>query len=73
MSERIDLLGCPFDSITENEAVELVFLPDVGGEGDDLGVVRLFQPRQDDGGIETAGIGKHDFRFGHRECGPPCR
>lgn len=25
MSDRIDLLGCPFDSITENETVELVF------------------------------------------------
>lgn len=25
MSERIDLLGCPFDSITEDETVELVF------------------------------------------------
>lgn len=25
MSERIDLLGCPFDAITENDTVELVF------------------------------------------------
>jgi len=25
MTERIDLLGCPFDSITEDETVELVF------------------------------------------------
>ena len=37
------------------QPVQLVALPDVGGDGNDLGiVVVLLQPRNDDRGIQTA-------------------
>ena len=41
--------------------LQLLALPEVGGEGDDLASVPLLQPLQDDGGIEAAGVGEHDF------------
>ena len=45
---------------------EFLALADVGGEGHDLAVVSLLQPREDDGGVETAGICQNDFLdFGH--------
>ena len=36
------------------EAVEFFLLPDVGAERDDLRVILLLEPCQDDGGIEPA-------------------
>ena len=47
--------------------LELLALANVGGEGDDLAVLLDLQPAQDDGGVETAGVGQHDllcFRHG---------
>ncbi len=41
---------------------EFVALADIGAAGDDFAaVVMLLEPRNDDGGIETAGIGQNDF------------
>mgnify|MGYP003337133156 CR=1 FL=1 len=39
---------------------EILALPEVGGEGDDLAIVGLLEPLQDDGGVEAAGIGQDD-------------
>ena len=36
-------------------------LADVGGEGHDFAAVGVLQPFQDDGGVEAAGVGEHDF------------
>ncbi len=36
-------------------------LAEIGGEGDDLAAVFGLKPFQDDRGVETAGIGQHDF------------
>ena len=33
------------------EAAQFLFLADVGGEGDDFGVIRLTEPFQDDGRV----------------------
>ena len=44
------------------QAVQLVPLPHIGGDRDDLRViVILLQPGDDDGCIQAAGIGQHDF------------
>ena len=44
------------------QPLQLVGLPDVAGHRDDLGVVIvLLQPGDDDGRIQAAGIGEHDF------------
>ena len=44
------------------QALQFVCLTDVTGHGDDLAVVVvLFQPRDDDGGIQTARVGEHDL------------
>jgi hypothetical protein len=48
-------------------------LSQVGCEGDDLAVVRLLQPLEDDGGVEAARVGQHDLvdlRLG-RACNDP--
>jgi len=43
------------------DATELVStLADVGSDADDASVVVLAEPRHDDGGVETAGIGEDD-------------
>ena len=43
---------------------QLGVLADVAGDADDLAViVMLLQPRDDDRGIEAAGVGKYDFFF----------
>ena len=42
-------------------AVQVVFLPDVGGHGDHLAAVIDLQPLEDDGGVQPAGIGEHHF------------
>ena len=45
-------------------------LPHIAAHGNDFAVVIvLFQPRDDNGGIQTAGICQHDlFDLGHRNC-----
>src|SRR6267378_8428997 len=46
-----------------NEAVELAEpLPDVGGEADDARAMRIAQPGNDGGGVESARIGEDDER-----------
>ena len=41
---------------------EVVALTDIAGDGDDLAVVVVFfQPGNDDGGIQTAGVCQNDF------------
>ena len=41
--------------------VQLIALAQVGGERHHLAAVGILQPAQDDGGIEAARIGEHDF------------
>ena len=41
--------------------LQLLPLTEVGGEGDDFAAVFRLQPFQDDGGIETAGVGENHF------------
>ena len=41
--------------------LEFFALADVGRERDDFGVVVVLQPLQDDGGVEAARVGEHDF------------
>ena len=41
--------------------LELLALADVGGKRDDLALVDILQPFEDDGGIQAAGVGQHDF------------
>ena len=44
------------------QTVQFVALTHVGGHGDDLGVIVVFlQPGDDNRGIQTAGISKHNF------------
>ena len=44
------------------QAIQLVSLTDVAGHGDDFGIAIIFlQPGNDDGSIQTAGIGKNNF------------
>ncbi len=48
--------------------LQLLALPEIGGEGDDLAPIGRLQPLEDDGGVEPAGIGEDDFldfRLGH--------
>ena len=40
---------------------QFLALAEIGGEGHDLAAVGRLQPLQDDGGVEAAGIGQHDF------------
>ena len=44
--------------------LHLLSLADVGGEGDDLRVVAVLKPAQDDRGVEPAGVGEHDLLDG---------
>jgi hypothetical protein len=48
--------------------LQLLALAEIGGEGDDLAIVGLPQPFEDDAGVEAAGKGKHDAAngFAHR-------
>src|SRR5579885_1127320 len=41
--------------------LQLLPLPQVGGEGDHLAAIGRLQPFQDHGGVEPAGIGEHDL------------
>ena len=49
------------------DAVEIVFLAEVGGDGDDFIAVFDDEPLEDDGGIETAGICEDDLLVSHAE------
>ena len=41
--------------------LQLLPLAEIGGEGDHLAAISGLQPLQDDGGVQAARIGKHDF------------
>ena len=41
--------------------LKLLALADVGGEGDDLAAVLVLQPLEDDRGVESTGVGQHNF------------
>ena len=41
--------------------LELLALPEVGGEGHHLAAVAVLEPSQDDGGVEPARVGEHDL------------
>ncbi len=45
---------------------QLLALAEVGGEGHHLAAVGLHQPFQDDGGVESAGVGEHDLLGGRQ-------
>src|ERR1043166_7841886 len=45
------------------EAVKFLFLPDVGAEGDHLGVVFFFDPREQHRSVETARVSQHNFHI----------
>src|SRR5439155_20223411 len=45
------------------EPFEFLLLADVGTEGDDLGGIGSLEPREDDRGIEPAGICQNDFHI----------
>ena len=54
------------------QTVQLAALAHVGGDGDDLGVIIvLLQPGDDDGSIQTAGIGEHYFFHFSHDVFPP--
>jgi hypothetical protein len=55
---RAGLFGLGF------EAMEFVLLPDVGAEGNHLGVIFFFDPREQHRGIEAAGICENNFHKG---------
>ena len=42
-------------------AVQVVFLPHVGGHGDHFAAVVHLKPLEDNGGVQPAGIGEHHF------------
>ena len=58
---HIQLGGAGFQSLLL-QPLQLVGLAHIAGDGDDLGVVVvLLQPGNDDGCIQTAGVGEDDF------------
>ena len=54
------------------QAFQLTLLPHIAAHGNDFAVVIvLFQLRDDNGSIQTAGVGQHDlFDLRHRNCLP---
>jgi hypothetical protein len=46
------------------EAAHLLALAEVGAEGDDLRLVVLDEPPEDDARVEAAGVGEHDLLHG---------
>ena len=44
-----------------HDRFDIISLPDIADHGNHIVVVILFQPRNDDGGIESTGIGENDF------------
>ena len=71
-AEHFGFRACRFNLFT---------LADIGGEGDNFGVILILQPAQNNRGIEPARIGEDDFfdvilfhgRCDSRSCGPPQR
>ena len=63
-------LGCATCLRTLLQTVQLTLLSHIAAHGNDFAVVIvLFQPRDDDGRIQTAGICQHDlFDLRHRNC-----
>jgi hypothetical protein len=58
----IDVLGLDAQHLgLLARGTQFLALAEVGGEGHDLAAIGLLQPLQDDGGVEAAGIGQHDF------------
>ena len=47
------------------QTIQLFFLADIGGKGDDLSVVVIFEPADQDRGVEAARIGEDDFHAGN--------
>lgn len=45
------------------QAFQFVVLTDVGAKGDDFGIIGFFDPGEQDGGVEAAGISEDDFLF----------
>src|SRR5262249_42234033 len=44
-----------------HDCIDVVALTDVGDHSDHLAVVVLFQPGNDDGGIQPSGVGQYNF------------
>ncbi|VXC69819.1 hypothetical protein SPHINGOAX6_40046 [Sphingomonas sp. AX6] len=58
----IDVLGLhPHHLGLGARGLQLLALPQIGGEGDDLAVIILLEPFQDDAGVEPARIGEDDL------------
>ena len=53
--------GTPISSALAWAGSTFFTLTEVGGERDDLGAVRLLEPTQDDGGVETTAVGEYDL------------
>src|SRR5262249_29165051 len=53
-----------------DDGIEIIALADVADERDDVIGIVLLQPGNDDGSIQPAGIGKHDF-FRHGRSSTP--
>ena len=51
------------------QAVQFFFLADIGAEGNNLSFVVVFEPRDEDGGVEAAGICEDNFHNRKREKG----
>src|SRR5207302_8993134 len=54
------LTGASFVSLVDN-GFDVVPLSDIANHGNDIVRVVFFQPRNDDGRIETTGISEYDF------------
>ena len=63
-------LGCAACLGALLQAFQLTLLAHIAAHGNDLAVVVvLFQPRDDNGSVQTTGIGQHDlFDLRHRNC-----
>ena len=53
------LVGNPHQLRLGARGLELLALPEVGSEGDDLAIIGHLQPFEDDRGVEPARIGEH--------------
>ena len=45
----------------DKKKVKALYMQYVSGKGDDFTTVIFLQPAHDNGGIQAAGVGKHDF------------
>ena len=59
--QYIQLAGAGFDGLLL-QTLQLIGLAHIAGNGNDLAVIVVFlQPRDNDGSIQAAGVGKNDF------------